>query len=84
MAKSRTALCALLVEAGLTPARAKHFERAVDRGRFSGLSSDDLAGIILEILSMRMAKLTMPTKSPRLTHSAGDVPGQLALYHDVR
>ena len=80
MATRRAALCALLMEAGLSPARAKHFERSIDRGRFASLSSDDLAGIILELVRMRVHKLSLPTKPPRLSHSLNDVPGQAYMW----
>lgn len=84
MARPLTALCSLLVEAGLSASRAKHLERCLDRGRFSSLGADDLASLMLKLVELRLQKITDLKAPPRLSHSLNDVPGQRYLFPDAQ
>lgn len=80
MARVHTALVAILVEAGLPAATAKHFERAIDRGRYGGIGGDDLADLLLrwshDRHMQRSAKVTAYVP-PVAYH---DADGQIILF----
>lgn len=80
MSRAPVALVALLVEAGLSPSRASHLVRNLDRLRLSGLGSDDIADLLLRWAARKYQTSGMISSGLIPVVGYDDVDGQITLF----
>lgn len=71
MANRHTALTSILIEGGLSPSKANHIERTLDRLRLCNLGADDIAAVLLQRDRFRTPYKTLTPQE----HNAGTLWG---------